>query len=112
MSGPSNLARVEALWRAHQGGPQPSWGDSAPEGVDLAGLVAQTTSCVEHYLATAGVLDYGRVIALKQCYPQLYMLDDVLPVETRPFVDRICAVARLILEDQGLPSSWGASGAM
>jgi len=80
--------------------------------MDLAGLVAQTTSCVEHYLATAGVLDYGRVIALKQCYPQLYMLDEIVPVEARAFLDRICAIARLILEDQGLPSSWGASEAM
>ncbi|HUL70523.1 MAG TPA: hypothetical protein VLT17_09875 [Gemmatimonadales bacterium] len=112
MSGPTNLARVEALWRAHQNEPPPPLGESGPDGVDLAGLVAQTTSCVEHYLASAGVLDYGRVIALKQCYPQLYMLDDIAPVETRPFVDRICAVARLILEDQGLPSSWGASEAM
>jgi hypothetical protein len=107
MSEPSTLARVEALWRAHLSEAPPLLGDSAS-----AGLVAQTTGCVEYYLATAGVLDYGRVIALKQCYPQLFMLEDVLPVETRPFVDRICAVARLILEDQGLPSSWGASGAM
>jgi hypothetical protein len=36
----------------------------------------------------------------------------MVPTEARPFLDRICAVARLILEDQGLPSSWGASGAM
>jgi|GEM_PF-2565169 len=112
MSASKNFARVEALWRTHQSGPQPPLGDSAPEGMDLAGLVAQTTSCVEHYLATAGVLDYGRVIALKQCYPQLYMLDEIVPVEARPFLDRICAIARLILEDQGLPSSWGASEAM
>ena len=112
MSASNNLARVEALWRAHQSAPSPPLGDTAPDGVDLAGLVAQTTTCVEHYLASAGVLDYGRVIALKQCYPQLYMLDDSLPVESRSFLDRICIVARLILEDQGLPSSWGASEAM
>ncbi len=112
MSEPSSFARVEALWRAHLSEAPPRLGDSASEGLDLAGLVAQTGSCVEHYLASAGTLDYGRVIALKQCYPQLYLLDEMVPTEARPFLDRIRAVARLILEDQGLPSSWGASGAM
>ena len=112
MSEPSSFARVEALWRAHLSEAPPPMGDPAPEGFDPAALIAQTAICVEHYLASAGTLDYGRVIALKQCYPQLYLLDDMVPTEARPFLDRIRAVARLILEDQGLPSSWGASGPM
>ncbi|HKV75831.1 MAG TPA: hypothetical protein VJN95_15030 [Gemmatimonadales bacterium] len=85
------------LWAEHRGAAAPDLSGVETPGVDLVPLVAVVEDCIGRFL-TGGELDYGRTMQLKQAYIQLWSAENDLPAAAAPWVDRLRAICRLVLE--------------
>lgn len=85
------------LWAEHRRAAAPNLSGIPTPGVDLESLVAVAEDCVDRF-ARDGALDYARTLQLRQAYTQLWVAENDLPEAAMSWVDRLRALARLVLE--------------
>jgi hypothetical protein len=89
--------QLTRLWADHRQAAAPDLSGIDTPGVDLVPLVASAEDCIERFVR-AGALDYARTLQLRQAYLQLWVAENDLPEAATAWVDRLRALARLVLE--------------